>query len=65
MDDVVVLVVVIFAYTICMMGGLYKHLISAYFYFPFFLYLSLDAIVHVVRCFEDEDVIHVDGTGKF
>lgn len=23
-----------------------------------------DAIVHVVRCFEDEDVIHVDGTGK-
>ena len=23
-----------------------------------------DAIVHVVRCFEDEDVIHVDGTGE-
>jgi len=22
-----------------------------------------DAIVHVVRCFVDEDVIHVDGTG--
>ena len=64
MDDVVVLVVVIFAYTICMMGGLYD-LTSAYFYLPFFLYLSLDAIVHVVRCFEDEDVIHVDGTGKF
>jgi ribosome-binding ATPase YchF (GTP1/OBG family) len=21
-----------------------------------------DAIVHVVRCFEDDDVIHVDGT---
>jgi len=24
-----------------------------------------DAIVHVVRCFEDDDVIHVDGTGRF
>ena len=29
------------------------------------LLMLLDAIVHVVRCFEDEDVIHVDGTGRF
>ncbi|MGK3758420.1 MAG: hypothetical protein ACI8RD_010734, partial [Bacillariaceae sp.] len=49
--------------------GLYQYLIYmivelTYIFFSL-LYLSLDAIVHVVRCFEDEDVIHVDGTGKF
>ena len=31
----------------------------------FLTFFRPDAIVHVVRCFEDEDVIHVDGTGMY
>ena len=30
----------------------------------FFTFVPADAIVHVVRCFEDEDVVHVDGSGR-